>query len=194
MTDQQRVTLTGDQFTQLLQRSCANTGGNGTSKSVKPVRPSVDVETAWGWMVDISWSMGSLQAYGQLGYPVGNPWQFRQCCCDQLNRRLFDIRGASALNNVTEVSNFVDLAVIFGELLLWTTEGWILTFRLASIFFTDNVTLVVFSEVIYVQLCFRPFCRNMYGTLVVHDLLYSYGRVWCYNLFDVTNVISIEFY
>ena len=102
MTDQQPVTLSGDQFTQLLQRLSTNTGGTGASKSVKPVRPSVDVETAEGeWSIFLDqWARFKRMASLATRLEIND--NLRQCCSDQLNRRLFDIRGASALNNATE--------------------------------------------------------------------------------------------
>ena len=99
MTDQQPVTLSGDQFTQLLQRLSTNTGATGASKSVKPVRPSVDVETAEGeWSIFLD-QWARFKRMASLATPLEINDNLRQCCSDQLNRRLFDIRGASALNN-----------------------------------------------------------------------------------------------
>ena len=60
MVDTQPVQLSADQFTQLLGRLAGGTGdaGEHASKSVKPVRPSVDIETTEGeWAIfEDQWS------------------------------------------------------------------------------------------------------------------------------------------
>lgn len=116
------VQLTNEQFTQLLQQLqgaggvTANTGGNGgntdsTSKSVKPIRPSVDVDSTEGeWAIfDDEWSlykrMAKLTAIDDIRDNL------RQCCSVQLNKILFDLKGAATLNAASE-----------DELLLWIKE------------------------------------------------------------------------
>ena len=115
------VQLTDDQFAQLLQRvnaggGAASTGGNGgntdsTSKSVKPKRPSVDVditEGEWAIFAD-EWDrykrMAKLTAIDDIRDNL------RQCCATQLNKRLFDLKGREALNTASEE-----------ELLAWIKE------------------------------------------------------------------------
>ena len=60
MVDTQPVQLSADQFAQLLGRLAGGTGNAGENgpKSVKPTRPSIDVETTEGeWAIfDDQWS------------------------------------------------------------------------------------------------------------------------------------------
>ena len=104
MTDQP-VQLSADQFTQLLQRLTVNpnNGGNTTaSKSVKPVRPSVDVEMSegeWDILLD-QWDRFKRMAKLTEALEIND--NLRQCCTEQLNKRLFDIKGSAALNSATE--------------------------------------------------------------------------------------------
>ena len=113
MVDTQPVQLSADQFAQLLGRLAGGTGNAGehASKSVKPVRPSVDIETTEGeWAIfDDQWSRFKRMA--KLTAIVDIRDNLRQCCTDQLNKRLFDIRGSGALDNASEV-----------ELLAWIKE------------------------------------------------------------------------
>ena len=113
MVDTQPVQLSPDQFAQLLGRLAGGAGnaGENASKSVKPVRPSVDIETTEGeWAIfEDQWSRFKRMA--KLTAIVDIRDNLRQCCADQLNKRLFDIRGSGALDNASEI-----------ELLTWIKE------------------------------------------------------------------------
>ena len=100
----QAVQLSPEQFDLLLARAGQNVGQNvgNVEKSVKPVRPSVDVDTSegeWAYFKDW-WSqykrMAKLVAVG------GIRDNLRQCCTPQLDKRLFDIKGSETLNAATE--------------------------------------------------------------------------------------------
>ena len=102
---EQAVQLSAAQFDTLLERlSQGNTGERtGSSvKSAKPVRPSIDIETTEGeWAIfEDNWQR--FKRMSKLTDIVDIRDNLRQCCTDQLNKRLFDIKGSSALNNSTE--------------------------------------------------------------------------------------------
>ena len=111
----QPVQLSAEQFAALLgQLSAGNTGGNNVDrspKSVKPVLPSVDIETTEGeWAIfEDQWlrfkRMAKLTAINDVRDNL------RQCCATQLNKRLFDVKGPATLNAATEE-----------ELLMWIKE------------------------------------------------------------------------
>ena len=65
MVDTQPIQLSADQFPQRLRRLAggANNAGENASKSIKPVRPSVDIETA-----EVEWAMPEL--YGPIEQTV----------------------------------------------------------------------------------------------------------------------------
>ena len=102
------VQLSDEQFTQLLTR--AGLGANAerndrtspSSKSVKPVRPTVDVETTeseWSMFED-NWArfkrMANLTAVPDVRDNL------RQCCSTALNKRLFDLNSTATLNAASE--------------------------------------------------------------------------------------------
>ena len=109
---EQPVTLSADQFAQLLGRL---TGGNGgaenAAKSVKPVRPSIDIETTEGEYAIFEDQWSRFKRMAKLTTIEDIRDNLRQCCTEQLNKRLFDIQGAAALNNATE-----------NDLLTWIKE------------------------------------------------------------------------
>ena len=106
MTDQQQpVQLSATQFAELLTRLTTADNGAvaGTPKStVKPVRPSVDVETSESeWQIfEDQWARFKRMA--KLTAIVDIRDNLRQCCADLLNKRLFDIRESAALNTTSE--------------------------------------------------------------------------------------------
>ena len=112
MTDQP-VQLSAAQFEQLLGRlGGGNTNaGENTSKAVKPVRPSIDIETTEGEYAIFEDQWSRFKRMAKLTTIVDIRDNLRQSCTDQLNKRLFDTRGAAALNNATEE-----------ELLSWIKE------------------------------------------------------------------------
>ena len=102
--------LTDEQFNALLGRvGVGNTGANttgdnagGSSKSVKPVRPSVDIDTTesdWAVFLD-DWKRFKRMA--KLTAIVDTRDNLRQCCATQLNKMLFDVKGADILDSATE--------------------------------------------------------------------------------------------
>ena len=111
MTQQPAVCLSDNQFQDLLGRLGVNNTNNGNpnddggatrSKSVKPERPTIDIDTTegeWGLFED-NWSrfkrMAKLTAIADIRDNL------RQCCSAQLNKRLFDVKGAATLNAATE--------------------------------------------------------------------------------------------
>ena len=109
------VTLSDAQFAQLLKKlqgaggGATGADGNGastdsTSKSqaVKPNRPTVEVDTTEGeWAIfEDQWSrykrMAKLTAVDEIRDNL------RQCCASVLNKRLFDLKGPTALNDANE--------------------------------------------------------------------------------------------
>ena len=105
MTDPQPpVVLSHDQFAQLLgQLGGGNTNaGENASKSVKPVRPSIDIETTEGEYAIFEDQWSRFKRMAKLTTLVDIRDNLRQCCTDPLNKRLFDIKGAAALNNSNE--------------------------------------------------------------------------------------------
>ena len=103
------VQLTEEQFNALMGR--LTTGGNATggglnttSKSVKPERPSIDIDLTEGeWAIfEDRWSRFKRMA--NLTQDVEIRDNLRQCCATQLNKRLFDVKGVATLNNATEVN------------------------------------------------------------------------------------------
>ena len=108
------VQLSAAQFTELLGRLSTNTGqtaANEPKASVKPVRPTVDVETSESeWLLfDDNWKRYKRMAKLTAEEDIRD--NLRQCCSEHLNKRLFDIRGPAALNAATET-----------ELLEWIKE------------------------------------------------------------------------
>ena len=101
------VQLTQEQFQQLLGRLTTgnNEGGaaaTGSSKSVKPTRPTVDIDTSEGeWSVfEDQWARFKRMA--KLTDIEDIRDNLRQCCSTQLNKRLFDVKGAATLNAASE--------------------------------------------------------------------------------------------
>ena len=106
----QPVQLTNEQFQLLIgafqAQQATSTGGTGgsSSKSVKPVLPSIDIETTEGeWAVfEDQWArfkrMATLTSIDEIRDNL------RQCCAAQLNKRLFDVKGAATLDAATEVN------------------------------------------------------------------------------------------
>ena len=109
------VTLSEDQFAQLLDKLQGTSGGstgadgNGgitdsTSKSqtAKPNRPTVDVDTTEGeWaIIEDQWlrykRMAKLSNLDEIRDNL------RQCCAPTLNKRLFDLKGPATLNSASE--------------------------------------------------------------------------------------------
>ncbi len=105
----QPVQLSAEQFDQLLARAGQNNVGNNAGnsgvnvdKSVKPVRPSVDIDTSegeWAYFKD-KWSQYKRMA--KLTAIDGIRDNLRQCCAHQLDKRLFDTKGGDTLNAATE--------------------------------------------------------------------------------------------
>ena len=109
----QPVQLSADQFAQLLGRLSGGAGDAdvNASKSVKPVRPSIDIETTEGEWAIFEDQWARFKRMAKLTTTVDIRDNLRQCCADQLNKRLFDIRGSAALDNASE-----------DELLKWIKE------------------------------------------------------------------------
>ena len=104
MTDQP-VQLSAAQFAALLERLTTTDDGAAAStpkSTVKPVRPSIEVETSESeWQIfEDQWARFKRMA--KLSAIVDIRDNLRQCCADLLNKRLFDIRGSAALNNASE--------------------------------------------------------------------------------------------
>ena len=112
------VQLSQQQFEELLGRLAngnpTDGGAGSTRSSVKPERPKIDIDTTEGeWGVfDDNWSrfkrMAKLTAIEDIRDNL------RQCCSAQLNKRLFDIKGAATLNAASEadlLSWIKDIAV-----------------------------------------------------------------------------------
>ncbi len=106
------IQLTNEQFQQLLQQAAGggNVGGEGvgtrgdssSSKTARAVRPSVDVETTEGeWDVFVD-NWGRFKRMTKLTVIEEVRDHLRQCCAPPLNKRLFDVKGANALNSATE--------------------------------------------------------------------------------------------
>ena len=108
------IQLSQDQFQQLLgQLGAGNNDGaaTGSSKSVKPTRPTIDIDTSEGeWSVfEDQWSRFKRMA--KLTDLEDIRDNLRQCCSTQLNKRLFDVKGAATLDAASEV-----------DLLAWIKE------------------------------------------------------------------------
>ena len=110
------IQLSQQQFEQLLGR--LNVGNNdggtvatGSSKSVKPTRPTIDIDTSEGeWSVfEDQW--GRFKRMAKLTDLEDIRDNLRQCCSSQLNKRLFDVKGAATLDAASEL-----------DLLTWIKE------------------------------------------------------------------------
>ena len=106
---QQCIKLTQEQFQELL--GARNGGNDGPSKAATPMRPTIDIDTSEGeWAVfEDQWERYKRMAKVTAIADVRD--NLRQCCASQLNKRLFDVKGAAALNGATEQ-----------DLLLWIRE------------------------------------------------------------------------
>ena len=105
----QAIQLTQEQFQQLLgQLNVGNNAGSTadatttSSKSVKPTRPSIDIDTSEGeWaLFDDEWARFKQMAKLVVDDEIRD--NLRQCCTPQLNKRLFDVKGAATLNVASE--------------------------------------------------------------------------------------------
>ena len=96
------VQLSADQFAALLGRLSTGDTGNASRASVKPVRPTVDVEASESeWQLfDDHWKRYKRMAKLATDEEIRD--NLRQCCTEHLNKRLFDIWGGAALNSVSE--------------------------------------------------------------------------------------------
>ena len=102
----QPIQLTAQQFNDLLGRLSVGTNNEGgataSSKNIKPVRPTVDIDTSEGeWaLFEDEWArfkrMAKLTAADEIRDNL------RQCCAAQLNKRLFDTKGSAMLNAASE--------------------------------------------------------------------------------------------
>ena len=104
------VVLSQQQFETLLGRLTGNNGnGNndgaatpGSSKLVKPSRPTIDIDTSeseWSVFED-QWARFKRMAKLTVIEEIRD--NLRQCCSPQLNKRLFDVKGAATLNAASE--------------------------------------------------------------------------------------------
>ena len=104
------VVLSQQQFETLLGRLTVNNGnGNsdgaatpGSSKLVKPSRPTIDIDTSeseWSVFED-QWARFKRMAKLTVIEEIRD--NLRQCCSPQLNKRLFDVKGAATLNAASE--------------------------------------------------------------------------------------------
>ncbi len=109
----QPVQLSQEQFTELLQtltggnaggNARGGTGGTGesSSKSVKAVRPNVDVDTTEGEWAVFEDNWGRFKRMSKLTAATEIRDNLRQCCAAQLNKMLFDVKGPATLNSATE--------------------------------------------------------------------------------------------
>ncbi len=105
----QPVQLSAEQFQDLLTNlragpTVGNNGGNAesTSRPVKAVLPTIDVDTTEGeWDVfEDNW--GRYKRMAKLTVITEIRDNLRQCCTIQLNKRLFDVKGPATLNAATE--------------------------------------------------------------------------------------------
>ena len=110
------IQLSQQQFEQLLGRLTVRNNEDGaaataSSKSVKPSRPTIDIDTSEGeWSVfEDQWARFKRMA--NLTDIDGIRDNLRQCCSVQLNKRLFDVKGAATLNAAAEA-----------DLLVWIKE------------------------------------------------------------------------
>ncbi len=102
------IQLSNEQFQTLLgtlKASNNNDGGTAdvpSKSSVKAVRPTIDVDTTEGeWAVfDDNWSRFKRMAKLTVIADIRD--NLRQCCSAQLNKRLFDVKGAATLNAASE--------------------------------------------------------------------------------------------
>ena len=106
---QQFITLTQDQFQELL--AARNGGNDGPSKAATPMRPTIDIDTTEGEWAVFEDQWGRFKRMAKVTAVADVRDNLRQCCASQLNKRLFDVKGAAALNAATEQ-----------DLLLWIKD------------------------------------------------------------------------
>ena len=102
------IQLTQQQFEQLLGR--LNVGNNeggaaaatGSSKSVKPTRPPVDIDTSEGEWSVFEDQLARFKRMAKLTDIDEIRDNLRECCSAQLNKRLFDVKGAAMLDTASE--------------------------------------------------------------------------------------------
>ena len=106
MTDQQPqqpVQLTNDQFQQLLGMVVSGNRDTQDGASVKlSERPTIDIEATEGEWVVFTDSWSRYKRMAKLTAVVAVKDHLRQTCSQQLNKRLFDLKGPDALDAATE--------------------------------------------------------------------------------------------
>ena len=98
------MAFTQEQFAQFMQSyGGASSGHTSGSKSVKPDRPSIDIEaTESEWAVfEDDWKRFKRMAHLSTLEEIRD--NLRQCCSKSLNKRLFDLKGSTTLDAASEV-------------------------------------------------------------------------------------------
>ena len=115
---QQPIQLSNEQFQQLLGR--LTTVGQGNQQQQRPTvkfseRPTVEIEVTEGeWTVFLdTWARYKRMAKLEND-AVGIRDNLRQCCSQQLNKRLFDLKGSNALD--ADVATEVNLLAWMKEI------------------------------------------------------------------------------
>ena len=103
------IQLSQDQFQQLLGRlGVGNNDGGGaaanSSRSVKPTRPTIEIDTTEGEWAVIEDQWARFKRMTKLTDLTDIRDNLRQCCSTQLNKRLFDTKGADLLNAASEAN------------------------------------------------------------------------------------------